>query len=238
MSPAWQVDRKWQAAEPGECRPVISAPVVQAMTALALAWQWPRFAGILLIGFLCMLHPAEYVHLTRGDLILPSDAMSSEAVGYIHVRNPKTARFARRQHCRLEDSSVLAFVEAVFGTLPFDSPLYPRSTNTLRCQWNAILARKQSDKGCTPGVLRGSGATYLYLNTEDIGKVAWRGRWARQKRSNFIYKRLLLKSFCRDFRKKPVTELRSCGPCLHARSFLSLLSLQSKLVGSRSRIVD
>ena len=30
LAPAWQVDKKWQAAELGECRPVISQPILQA----------------------------------------------------------------------------------------------------------------------------------------------------------------------------------------------------------------
>ena len=44
---------------------------------------------------------------------------------------------------------------------------------------------KKADKGVTPGVLRGSGAMHLYLATEDLVKVAWCGRWARQKTVEF-----------------------------------------------------
>ncbi|CAE7376299.1 unnamed protein product [Symbiodinium sp. CCMP2592] len=190
MTPAWQIDKKWQSAEPGECRPVISVPIVQALTTLGLMWRWPRFVGVVLIGFLCMLHPSEYLPLTRGDLILPEDVFSKDRIAYVSVKNPKTARFARRQHCRLEDDSVLRFIEALFGPLPFDGRLYPGSMNTFRSQWNAVMQRlgipyKKADKGVTPGVLRGSGATHLYLETEDLVKVAWRGRWARQKTVEF-----------------------------------------------------
>ena len=190
LTPAWQVDKKWQHAEPGECRPVMSAPIVEAMVAVALAWDWPRVACTLLIGFLCMLHPSEYLSLTRGDLILPADALTTDRVAYVHVRNPKTARFARRQHCRLEDLSVLRLLESLFGPLHFDSKIYPGSKATFRSQWNAIMKQlgvpfKKADRGVTPGVLRGSGATYLYLETEDLSRVAWRGRWARQKTVEF-----------------------------------------------------
>ena len=210
LTPAWQIDKKWQAAEPGECRPVISAPIVEAMTAVGLCWAWPRFVGTMLIGFLCMLHPSEYLHLTRADLLLPGDMLSDVPVAYVHVRNPKTARFARRQHCRLEDRSVLSFITALFGALPFDEKLYPGTKNTFRSQWNAILHKlgipfKKCDRGVTPGVLRGSGATHLYLDTEDLVKVAWRGRWARQKTVEFylqevaaqiVLQRLPLESRC------------------------------------------
>ena len=33
--------------------------------------------------------------------------------------------------------------------------------------------------GPTPGSLRGSGATEFYLQTEDVPRIAWRGRWRK-----------------------------------------------------------
>jgi hypothetical protein len=190
LAAAWQVDKKWQAAEPGECRPVISLPIIQAASTLALLWRWERWLAITLVGFLCMLHPSEFLVLRRRDLVLPADAMSADRVAYIHIRNPKTARFARRQHCRLEDPLVLRFLESCFGDWPLDRRLYPGTANTYRSQWNAIMGRlgvpfKRDLRGATPGVLRGSGATFLYLETEDLGKVAWRGRWAKLKTIEF-----------------------------------------------------
>ena len=68
-----------------------------------------------LIGFLGMLHPAEFVHLVSADLLLPSDTMTSDPVFYVHIRHPKTARFTRKQHCKIDDASVLAFISTVFG---------------------------------------------------------------------------------------------------------------------------
>ncbi|CAE7456050.1 cigA, partial [Symbiodinium necroappetens] len=173
MTPAWQIDKKWQFAEPGESRPVISVPIVQAVTSLGLVWKWSRFVGVVLIGFLCMLHPSEYLMLTRGDLILPSDVLSRDRVAYVAVQ---MTRFC--------------VIEALFGHLPFDCRLYPGSKNTFRSQWNAVMQRleipfKQADKRVTPGVLRGSGVTHLYLETEGLVKVARRGRWARQKTVEF-----------------------------------------------------
>eukprot|EP00439_Symbiodinium_sp_Y106_P083888 s861_g24.t1 len=160
------------------------------MTALALAWNWPSFVAVTLIGFLCMLHPSEFLYLRRADLILPSDAMASDRVAYIHLRNPKTARFARRQHCRLEDKGVLNFLEAFCEAWSPDRLLYSGTANTYRTQWNAVMRHlgvphNRASKGATPGVLRGSGATYLYLETEDLSKVQWRGRWARLKTVEF-----------------------------------------------------
>ena len=43
----------------------------------------------------------------------------------------------------------------------------------------------QQAREATPGVLRGSGATFLYLETEDVQLVAWRGRWSKLKTVEF-----------------------------------------------------
>ena len=186
----WQVDKKWQAVEPGERRPVISKPIVQAAVTLALAWGWNDWAAVTLIGAMCMLHPSEIIPLVRRDLVLPSDAMSGDSVAYVHIRNPKTQRFARRQHSRHDDPVTLQFLHALYRELPLDARLFRASMHVYRRQWNAIMARlgvpyTQAERGATPGVLRGSGATYLYLETEDISLVAWRGRWSKVKTVEF-----------------------------------------------------
>lgn len=184
LSPAWQIDKKWQIHEPGECRSVLPAIVVKAVCCLGCLWGWLNFTGLFLLGFAAMLHPSEMLALVRRDLILPSDVMYDSSSLFLKVRDPKTARFARRQHGRIDDPSIIDFVEAIFSKLPLDSRLYPASMTTFRKQWNAIMQslgvpHKQLDSGATPGVLRGSGATFLYSTTEDVNWVAWRGRWSR-----------------------------------------------------------
>ena len=60
LTGAWQIDKKWQLAEPGSCRPVISAPILQAAVALAILWSWLDWAAITMLGFICVLHPTEF----------------------------------------------------------------------------------------------------------------------------------------------------------------------------------
>ena len=59
-----------------------------------------------------------------------------------------------------------------------------------RKQWNLLLERlgipfRRTQNGATPAVLRGSGATHLYVGCEDIQWIAWRGRWARTRTLEF-----------------------------------------------------
>ena len=187
---AWQVDRKWQQFEPGSCRPVLSGPVMQAICSIALLWDWHRWLGITLIGFLGMLHPSEMINLYRSDLLLPSDTLVEEPVFYVFIRHPKTVRFARRQHCKIDDPLVLAFVTKVFKSLSPTTSLFPGGTHAYRSRWNSVLSRlsipvSQRDHGCTPAVLRGSGATHMFMTCEDLPRVQWRGRWAQQKTLEF-----------------------------------------------------
>ena len=102
----------------------------------------------------------------------------------MRVRDPKTARFARRQHGRIDDPSIISICDVLFYDLPLEARVFAGSISTYRKQWNSILAKleipfQQRLHGATPGVLRGSGATYLYHFSEDINWVAWRGRWSR-----------------------------------------------------------
>ena len=164
LSGAWQVDHKWQIEEPGQCRAVLSAPVFRAILCLALLWRWDKFAGAVALGFGGMLHPNEFLALRRRDLVFPQDALMTDSTSlYVFVRNPKTARFARRQHVRVDDESLTRFIFCLFHQLQLDDAIFPASTAVFRRQWNALLdkleiPRRQSDRGATPGTLHGSGA--------------------------------------------------------------------------------
>ena len=181
---AWQVDKKWQIHEPGMCRSVLPPSAVRAAVCLACIWGWPLWAGLVLLGFSAMLRPSEMLSLCRRDLIFPGDvAMDSNSM-YIRVRDPKTARFARRQHSRVDDAGIISVATALYFNLDKDAKLFPGSMSVFRRQWNMVMGRlgiphSQSEHGATPGVLRGSGATFLYQQTENLTWVAWRGRWSR-----------------------------------------------------------
>ena len=186
LGAAWQIDKKWQVAEPGHCRPVISLPLFRAAICLSLVWGWKRFAGLSMIAFAGMLHPAEFICLSRKNLMLPRDMSFSISSLYIHLENPKTSRFARQQHVKISDPEILSFVDAVFGNYPLDAKLFGASLSAYRNQWNAVMRQLgvpclQKDRGLTPGTLRGSGATAMYLQTENIPLICWRGRWAQVK---------------------------------------------------------
>lgn len=187
---AWQVDKKWQQYEPGSCRPVLPSVVIRAIICLSTLWGWHSLTGIVVLGFAAMLHPSEMLSLTRRDLVFPRDLGFDNASLYVHLKNPKTSRFARRQHGRIDDPVIISIAERLFGSLELDERLFKASMGVFRKQWNLLLDRlgipfRKVDQGATPAVLRGSGATHLYTGCEDIAWIAWRGRWARTRTLEF-----------------------------------------------------
>ena len=219
---AWHVDRVWQLEQPGQCRAVLSAAMVRAILCLGLRWGWKQFVGIVGLGFAAMLHPNEFINLVRRDLCFPEDAMSRLEVLYIHIRNPKTSRFARRQHARVDDPTILLLARCIFFALPLDAKLFNASIAVFRRQWNSILdfleiPRRQASRGATPGVLRGSGATQMYLETEDLPRIAWRGRWSRQRTLEYYVQEVAAQLFMHQLSR-------------HAREKISFLEAHVLLV--------
>eukprot|EP00438_Fugacium_kawagutii_P014345 Skav202494 [mRNA] locus=scaffold32:32741:34462:- [translate_table: standard] len=183
---AWQIDKKWQRHEPGACRAIFPAVAVRAAATISALWGWKSWTALLLLGFAGMLHPTEIVSLVRRDLIFPSDLGGDMECMFIHLQNPKTHRFARRQHCRVDDPEIIDFCYKVFGSFSLDARLYSGSPAQFRKQWDSVMKKlgipcRQKDRGATPGSLRGSGATHLYMTTQNIPLIAWKGRWARTK---------------------------------------------------------
>ena len=123
-------------------------------------------------------------HTYRRDLILPSDRLEKSGDAFLRIADSKTRRFMRHQHARISDSEVVRFFEVAFGPLSRDDPLVPFAAGAFRLRWNAVLHQlgvptHVAASGPTPGSLRGSGATEFYLQTEDIPRIAWRGRWRK-----------------------------------------------------------
>ncbi|CAE7497831.1 unnamed protein product, partial [Symbiodinium microadriaticum] len=169
LTSAWQIDKKWQRAEPGECRPVLPAACIRAAVSLGLLWGWFRWTAALIIGFLAMLHPGELVALTRKDLVFPADTLDHSTNLFV-----------------IDDEWAIKFLYSLAHGLRLDEKLYPGSLHSFRRQWDAVLSwlglpTRAAVKGATPGVLRGSGATHFYLCTENIPLLAVgpaRRRWS------------------------------------------------------------
>ena len=172
-----------------------------------------------------MLHPAEFISLLRSDLLLPGDTLNETAAFYVHIRNPKTARFARKQHCKIDDPCVLAYVTKVFGALAPNASLFAGGTSAYRRRWDHVLGRlgisvSMPSRGATPAVLRGSGATALCLESEDISLIQWRRRWAQLKTVEHYIQEVAAQSLLAQMSPEDRAVVKlfadAAGPLLHS----------------------
>eukprot|EP00971_Amphidinium_carterae_P066998 1326684-Amphidinium_carterae.1 len=188
LAAAWSTYSRWQQMVPTERRTVFPAVVFKASVTVALLWGWARFAALLIIGFLGLLRPGELVNLQRRHLVLPADVLSDELnVCYIRLERTKTRRIMHRQHAQVSDGVAVRFLTASLLEVPANEFIFGGSQGQLRRRWNAVfgtvLGLPVSEKGggITPASLRGSGATWLHRMTENIPRIAWRGRWTQTR---------------------------------------------------------
>ena len=140
----------------------------------------------MLLGFHGLLRPNEILPLKGRDLVLPRDVLSDELICCVRILHSKTSRFLLRQHARVSDQVSVSFLDATFGCMPMDQPLFNCSPGMFRTRWNKIFGffgvpYAAKKKGLTPKCLHGTGASWLFHHTEDIERVLWRGRWQSRR---------------------------------------------------------
>ena len=184
LGPAWAVDRQWAQQEPSENRVVMPKALVRAVFSVAVPWGWVDWAAEFLSSVSGMLRPIEIRGSFRKSLALPRDRLEKDGDAFLKIPDPKGRRFWRRQHARFSEQRIVKYLDAVWGTLPPDEPLSVYSAYQYRIRWDAILSfldvPHKGSNGVTPASTRGTGATIFYIDTEDLSRTMWRGRWARQ----------------------------------------------------------
>ena len=107
----WSLLRTWEGLEPVQHHPPIPVQALRALVCTALAWNWPRLAVLLALGFFGLLRPSEAIGLRRQDVSLPSDHVSGDFL-FLRVGSPKTRhRGARHQHVRVDEPGLAWWVD-------------------------------------------------------------------------------------------------------------------------------
>ncbi|CAE7264968.1 Tnni3k [Symbiodinium natans] len=124
----WRLLTTWESLWPGKVHPPCPLPLLQAMVTTAVAWEWFRFALLLLIGFYALLRPCELISLTVKDFILSSDS-GCDSVMFIKLRMVKSrTRGAKMQSVRLDVPYVVAFTKKCFKVMARDEKIWCYST--------------------------------------------------------------------------------------------------------------
>ena len=183
LSTAWRHLRAWLHEEPGKCRTPWPAQLTLAMIALAIMLQQEEVILLLALGFHCLLRPGEVFKLLVGDILIPDFQLwQTSVLGVISIRDPKTRRRGpKRQHVTIENQELLMWLKAYLADRAPEEPLIrdKRALQKLIGTWlTQLLGTHHS---YTLAGLRGGGATFLYLLTQNVPWIQRRGRWSSSR---------------------------------------------------------
>eukprot|EP00438_Fugacium_kawagutii_P001100 Skav235078 [mRNA] locus=scaffold2106:3814:8424:- [translate_table: standard] len=181
MGPCWTMVTKWELMEPTVHRVPLPHSIFCAMVSVSLGWNWYRFAGILILGFLGIARPGEPLAAYRSELVLPRDTLDQNSkAAYLKILKPKTRQRGRgvTQHLSIHDPAYIEFLDKVYGPLPSHARLLDCSPGAFRRRWDAVLAALSVPKeaNLTPGGLRGGGCVYAFQQGADLTLLLWRMR--------------------------------------------------------------
>ena len=179
MQSAWTIVTKWELAEPTQHRPPIPEPLAIAISALALLWNWPKFASTVLLCFYGILRVGEVLNAKRRDLLTPKDLLSQEQEVFLRIRNPKSrGRGPRVQYSTFKKIDYMPIILQTWESLRPDEKLYPLSASAFRRRWDTILRQLgvQTFHRLTPGAMRPGGAVWAHRQGINIQDLLWKMR--------------------------------------------------------------
>ena len=163
--------------------------ILLAALTVCFSWGWLDMAGMLALMWGALLRVGEFTQAMRSDLLLPVDTGFTNQFALLSLQEPKT-RFttARHQTAKLDIPDLLQVVHLAFSRLKPTQKLWPRSGQTLRNRFKAILQElgitpqvRLNGKGMDLASLRPGGATWLLQTTENGELTRRRGRWINQR---------------------------------------------------------
>ena len=181
LSEAWFAMGVWSRAAPSTTRTGIDARVLRAMAALALVWEWPLVALLLLLGFHGLLRPNEMCQLRRCHIRLPSDAQGLDSPGLILllVRAKTRFRAGRVQSVVVTHEATNRLAERCLHRLRPQDLLLPGGGGQLRRFFSLLLgALGIVHEGLTPSSVRPGGAVHIFrAGNHDLLRLMYHGRW-------------------------------------------------------------
>ncbi len=167
LGKAWQLISKWEEIEPSSHRNPLPPVLYQAMVSLALLWNWPRVAAMIVLTYESISRPGETLRATRDTM-------------FLCINQPKGKRrgLGRVQHAKISDRLATKFISRVFGKLPLWALLYPASAASFRRRWDKLLAALAvpTTFNLTPASMGGGGAVRAYRASVDVTTILWRMR--------------------------------------------------------------
>eukprot|EP00971_Amphidinium_carterae_P352181 6492466-Amphidinium_carterae.1 len=188
LGSAWLMQRQFARTRPLTMRPPIPVELLLALALVMWTQGQIRSSIGLMLGYHCLLRPAELCRLRRKDLLLSCDTAGSEWSGVVSIGQSKTtSRSARLQSVVIIDGPLLRLVTWLVHDDPPSRLLVPGGMLRLNqvFAW-AKQALSVPANMFTLGGLRAGGSVDFLRATNNPHALQYRGRW-ESARSMFHY---------------------------------------------------
>ena len=156
--------------------------VVRTMSGLALHEDHPDVALLLLLGFSFFLRSMEMLRLEMTDVVVDE----FRGTTFVALHQTKTSGHYQ-QSLVFQNPQLAVLVSALKRKLPPEGVIWRYSVNTFRQCFHVLLeAVHVAPLNFSLYSLRRGGATYSYIQSHNLDKVARQGRW-KDHRTAKIY---------------------------------------------------
>ncbi|CAE7469662.1 unnamed protein product [Symbiodinium sp. KB8] len=180
MRPAWDQVTRWERLEPTKHRTPMPEPIMLAMCALALSWNWDAWAAATLFCFYGACRIGEVLKAKGGTFSLLLTYCAKTAA-FICVSETRKLGVVDRefQHVAVNlDGALRDFFLRTWSSLRKGDKLFCGSPWMYRKRWDSLLRALgiPVDLKLTPGGLRGGGAVAAYRRGDPVSEIQWRMR--------------------------------------------------------------
>ena len=190
LTEAWDLLRTWENLQPLSMRTPCPFSVAWALFVMAvqeaLVWDpvrarsWFATAIGILCCFYALLRPAEFCSLRRKHVLLPrtGEMLQSSAIVFA-LERPKNQRYMGKAQVACCSHKVLTrWLRWFLECLGEEDLIVGGGPHAFRFFFG-MLIQKAGLQDCklTPASLRAGGATWLYQNGYEVGRIRMMGRW-------------------------------------------------------------
>ena len=192
LKSAWDTLKSWEESIPSQLRTPMPLPVMMAMLCYArvqgmeasndirMQNKWFQFSVLVSLGFFGLLRPVEMFQLLRKHVDLPNSLTFALPAATLTIERPKNHRqLGRSQFVTIHQPDVCNWLTWQCLGLQAEMPLWEYSPSEFRRMFKQVtVSLSIAECKYSPASLRAGGATYLYDEYNDIGKLRLAGRWA------------------------------------------------------------
>lgn len=252
LKKSWETLKAWEESLPSGMRSPLPVTLLVAMICQAriLAFEadddsskakkWLRVSMLLGLGFFGLLRPGEMLALKRKHICFPNSITFALPAVTVTIEKPKNFRqLGTSQFVTIKQPDTCNWIVCCCHDMKATDPLWNFSQSEFRRCFKTLLSTLCCDE-CkfSPASLRAGGATFLFDQCSDIGRLRLMGRWASmQSLEHYIQvgkSQQLLQDLNQKCMLKIKTILRDGGFLLGLPKFLSRHLDKSSLIHSRA----